>query len=51
MTRGVELIDMYDFSIDIPNFLTFLDKLRRLHFADDIALWHDRLSVVRSRIV
>ena len=51
MTRGVELIDIYDYSINIPKFLTFLDKIRRLHFADDIALFLDRLSVHRSKIV
>ena len=51
ITRGVEIVDLYDNSVNIPKFQCFLDKLRRLHFADDIALFLDRLSVHRSKLV
>ena len=49
--RGVEYYEMFEKSVNIPKFLQFLDGLRRQHFADDIALFIDRLSVHRSRLV
>lgn len=51
LTKGVEIVDLYDKSINIQRFACFLEKLRRLHFADDIALFCDRLSVHRSKII
>ena len=51
LTRGVEIVDMYDKSVNIQKFACFLDKLRRLHFANDIALYVDNLSVHRSKII
>ena len=51
LTKGVEIVDMHNKSVNIPKFASFLDKLRRLHFADDIALFLDRLSVHRSKII
>ena len=49
--RGMELHNLHRRSIDIPKFLIFLDDLRRLHWADDIALFVDQLSVHRSKRV
>ena len=50
-TRGVELFNMHYHSVNIPKFLVFLDDLRRARWADDIALFVDRLSVHRSKVV
>ena len=49
--RGLEYYELFHNSVNIPKFLSFLDGLRRQHFADDIALFIDRLSVHRSKVV
>jgi len=49
--RGVELIKIFKDSVNIHKFLEFLEDLRNLHFADDIAIFMDRLAVHRSNMV
>ena len=51
LTKGIEIVDLYDKSVNIQKFACFLEKLRRLHFADDIAIFVDQLSVHRSKII
>ena len=51
LSRGVELLNMHHRSINIPKFLVFIEELRRTRWADDIALFVDRLSVHRSKVV
>ena len=45
------IVDLHDKAVNIPKFACFLDKLRRLYFADDIALFLDQLAVHRSKII
>ena len=49
--RGVEMVSVHPRSVNVRKFLAFLDDLRSQHFADDIAIFMDRLSVHRSRLV
>ena len=42
---------MHTRSINTPKFLVFIEDLRRRRWADDIALFVDRLSVHRTNIV
>ena len=46
--RGLKLIQIEKGSIDRAKFKVFLEDLRRLHWADDVALFLDNLSVHRS---
>lgn len=49
--KGIEMLSMHSKSINVPKFLVFLEELRSEHFADNIAIFMDRLSVHRSAIV
>ena len=49
--RGVEILSIHPKSINVQKFLPFLDELRQMHFSDDIAIFVDRLSVHRSKLV
>ena len=51
LNRGVELYNMHPRSINTPKFLVFIEDLRRKRWADDIALFVDRLSVHRTKAV
>ena len=49
--RGVEVYNMHNRSINTTKFLVFIEDLRRKRWADDIALFVDRLSVHRTKAV
>ena len=46
--RGLELVQIEKGSIDRAKFKVFLEDLRQTHWADDIAIFMDNLSVHRS---
>jgi len=49
--RGLELIQIEKNSINKAKFKLFLEDIRRQHWADDVALFLDNLSVHHSRDV
>ena len=46
--RGLELVQIENGSINKPKFKVFLEELRRKHWADDVAVFLDNLSVHHS---
>lgn len=49
--RGIELVDIYERSINKPKFKLFLERLRALNFWSDVTLVMDNLSVHKSNEV